>query len=175
MHKECNEISALLTIGYQGALIDDFVATLKFEMVDVLIDIRDVPVSRKKGFSKKVLAEELKRTGINYVHLRNLGDPKPGRDAARRGDMTSFERIFRNHLAQDASQQALGVAVQIAAAKRAVLLCFESDHIHCHRSVVAEAMTKRGHFKVHHLKVIPGLCAGATRDQNVVESAYAFG
>ena len=164
-----------MTIGYQGALIDDFVNTLKFAKVNILIDIRDLPVSRKRGFSKKSLAELLKIAGINYIHLGNLGDPKPGRDAARHGDIARFKRIFRHHLAQDASQHALNEAVQIAAVNRAVLLCFESDHSHCHRSLVAEAMAKRGNFNVHHLDVIPGLSAEANQNQNVVESAYAFG
>lgn len=141
----------LLTIGYEGASIGDFVATLKLADVEVLIDIRDVPNSRKPGFSKKRLAEILEHAGLDYVHLRDLGDPKPGRDAARRGDMEGFERIFRAHLTRDASQDALTTAVDIATRSRAALLCFERDHACCHRTIVAEAMAGRKPFKVRHL------------------------
>ena len=102
---------SLFTIGYEGASIADFVATLRAVNVDVLIDVRDVPISRKPGFSKRVLAQRLGDVGIEYVHLRDLGDPKPGRDAARRGDFKEFERIFREHLEREKSQIALSEAV----------------------------------------------------------------
>jgi uncharacterized protein (DUF488 family) len=141
----------LLTIGYEGASIDDFIATLNHSDVEVLIDIRDVPVSRKRGFSKRRLAEILENAGLDYLHLRDLGDPKPGREAARRGDMDGFELIFRAHLARDASQEALTTAVEVATRSRAALLCFERDHACCHRAIVAEAMSDRMPFKVRHL------------------------
>ena len=102
-----------------------------------LIDIRDVPVSRKRGFSKKALSATLEGAGVGYVHLRDLGDPKPGRDAARRGDMQTFERIFRAHLEGREAQEALEQAVEITSGVRACLLCFERDHSGCHRAIVA--------------------------------------
>ena len=165
----------LLTIGYEGASIDDFIATLKLADVEVLIDIRDVPVSRKRGFSKKHLAEILEHAGLDYIHLRDLGDPKPGREAARRGDIEGFERIFRAHLARDAAQEALATAVDIATRSRAALLCFERDHACCHRAIVAEAMTDRKPFKVRHLGVRPGLATERNHRYDGVGPASAFG
>ncbi len=168
-------MSTLLTIGYEGASIDDFIATLKLANVEVLIDIRDVPVSRKRGFSKTPLAEALERAELDYVHLRDLGDPKPGRDAARRGDIENFERIFRAHLAHDVSQEALTVAVDIAMRARATLLCFERDHACCHRSIVAEAMADREPFKVRHLGVRQGLASEWNHGYDGVGRACALG
>lgn len=168
-------MSTLLTIGYEGALIDDFVATLKLANVDVLIDIRDVPVSRKRGFSKKSLARALESAGLDYIHLRDLGDPKPGRDAARRGDIEAFERIFRAHLARDVSQEALTKAVEIATRVRASLLCFERNHAHCHRSIVAEAMGDREPFEVRHLGVRHGIATKWSHGYDGLGRAYAVG
>jgi len=152
-------MNTLMTIGYEGALIDDFIATLKRVDVEVLIDIRDVPISRKRGFSKKSLATALEGAGLDYIHLRDLGDPKPGRDAARRGDIEGFERIFRAHLARDVSQVALARAVDIASRARATLLCFERDPACCHRTIVAAAMADRAPFEVRHLGVRRGLAS----------------
>ena len=168
-------MSAVLTIGYEGSSIDDFIATLKTANVEVLIDIRDVPVSRKRGFSKKLLAEALEAAGLDYVHLRDLGDPKPGRDAARRGDMEAFNRIFRGHLARDVSQAALSQAIEIASRFRACLLCFERDHACCHRSIVAEAMAGREALKVHHLGVRHGLAKEWNHGGNGAGRTFAFG
>jgi len=71
------------TIGYEGAEIGDFVATLLHFEIDTLIDIRDVPLSRKRGFAKSALAEILRANSVEYVHLKGLGDPKEGREAWR--------------------------------------------------------------------------------------------
>ena len=121
-------MSTILTIGYEGSTIEDFVATLKLADVQVLIDIRDVPVSRKRGFSKKALAATLESAGVEYVHLRELGDPKPGREAARRGNMEAFERIFRAHLKGREAQEALEKALDLSSDVCACLLCYERDH-----------------------------------------------
>lgn len=166
---------ALMTIGYEGASIEDFVATLRHTAIEVLVDVRDVPISRKPGFSKKLLAKRLNEAGIRYIHLRELGNPKPGREAARQGKVEIFERIFRSHLARPDSQEALSQAAGIAAQNRAALLCFESDHSDCHRSIVAGFIAKREQLSVRHLNVIQGLSAKVDRNQNVVEGACALG
>lgn len=150
-------MSDLLTIGYEGARREDFIATLTAAKAEIVIDVREVPVSRKRGFSKNVLADALKAAGIGYVHLRALGTPKPGREAARRGDAGTFERIFRTHLSGDPAQEALSEAVDIATSGRACLVCLERDHSRCHRSIVAEAMCERADFVVRHLAVRSGL------------------
>jgi uncharacterized protein (DUF488 family) len=168
-------VSTVLTIGYEGASIEDFVATLKLANVEVLIDIRDVPVSRKRGFSKKALSETLEKSGLRYVHLRDLGDPKPGRDAARRGDMSAFQSIFRNHLQSEGAQDALDRALDISMGARACLLCFERDHACCHRAIVAEEMANREAVQIRHIGVRHGLAEEIDHDERGDERAYAFG
>ena len=83
-------MSVVYTIGYEGTDIDRFVATLKAVGVRRLADVRALPLSRKKGFSKNKLAERLQTEGIDYLPFRQLGDPKPGRDAAGRDSTTNF-------------------------------------------------------------------------------------
>ena len=78
------------TIGYEGADLFDFLATLKHAEVSLLVDIRELPASRRKGFSKNALQENLESVGIQYIHLRDLGDPKEGRLAARTGNFKDF-------------------------------------------------------------------------------------
>ena len=168
-------MSTILTIGYEGSTIEDFVATLKLADVQVLIDIRDVPLSRKRGFSKKALAATLESAGVEYVHLRDLGDPKPGREAARRGNMEAFERIFRAHLKGREAQEALEKALDISSDVCACLLCYERDHAGCHRTIVAEEMANREAIPIRHLGVRHGLgdetCDGDFKN----ERAFAIG
>ena len=144
---------SLYTVGYEGSDIDPFIATLKAVGIEHVIDIRDVPVSRKLGFSKKSLSVALLQVGIGYTHLKPLGDPKPGRDAMRQGDYQAFLKVYDAHVATKEAQEALGDAVNIAKTSKAVLLCFEREPRYCHRLIVAEHMGELAPFTVRHLGV----------------------
>jgi uncharacterized protein (DUF488 family) len=160
---EAGSMTTLHTIGYEGCSIEDFVSTLAHAGIDTLIDIRDVPISRKRGFSKRSFTQSLAERGITYVHLRELGDPKPGRDAARRGDIQGFQRIFRSHLEGEDAQDGLTSAVEIAFGSPSCLLCFEREPACCHRSIVAEAMSARADIQIRHLEVRRGISAELSR------------
>lgn len=130
-------MTSLMTIGYEGSTIDDFVKTLEVAGVQVLVDVRAVTVSRKKGFSKNGLAARLEKHGIRYIHAKHLGDPKPGREAARAGDFVTFRKVFGEHLATEAAQQAVREVADIAIEKLTCLMCYERDPSTCHRQIVA--------------------------------------
>lgn len=132
------------TIGYEGTDIDRFVATLKAVGIKCVADVRALALSRKKGFSKKSLAARLEAEGIDYLHFVELGDPKPGREAARAGRVTEFRAIYEAHLDSPEAQQALGRLLVAAREVPTCLLCFERDPETCHRSIVAGEMAESG-------------------------------
>lgn len=131
----------LSTIGYEGATIQEFVATLQQAAIRLVIDVRAVPLSRKKGFSKTQLSEYLRAHKIEYVHLRGLGDPKEGREAARAGNYALFLKIFGRHMRSDEAIEALEVAAELVQAQRACLMCYEADYEKCHRTIVADHLS----------------------------------
>ena len=128
----------LATIGYESQTQDKVIADLRAAGVEVLIDVRAVASSRRAGFSKSLLAASLAEAGIEYVHLRQLGTPKAGRDAARKGRIAEMQAIFEDHLAEPAAQVELVRATEIAGHRRAALLCYEADAACCHRAIVAD-------------------------------------
>ena len=90
----------ILTIGYEGTSLADFLATLKAAGVQRLLDIRELPISRRKGFSKSALSKALAETGIAYCHERALGSPREIRYRLREdGDLARFFSDFREYLA----------------------------------------------------------------------------
>jgi uncharacterized protein (DUF488 family) len=147
---------AICTIGYEGGTVDAFVRALKRARVELVLDIRAAPVSRKKGFSKNQLAAHLFEAGIGYRHLRGLGTPKRGRDAARGGDLESFERIFLEHMEEPEALLDLGEAIALAEAQQICLLCLERDPEHCHRMIVANRMVEQTGQELRHLFVRSG-------------------
>lgn len=133
-------MKTLATIGYESATQDDVIERLRRAGVQVLIDVRAVAASRRAGFSKGVLAASLQAAGIDYVHLRQLGTPKTGRDAARAGRVDEMHAIYEDHLREPAAQLELARAAEIAGERKAALLCYEADVHHCHREIVAERL-----------------------------------
>ncbi len=143
----------LLTIGYEGCTIGGVLTTLRKANVSLLIDVRAVAASRKPGFSKRQLAAGLDETGIGYVHLQRLGTPKPGREAVRAGHPERMVPIFNTHMETLEAQLALAEAKAVAVKGRCCLLCFERDHRHCHRHLVAEMIVTETGQMIDHLEV----------------------
>lgn len=143
----------LTTIGYEKAHLEHFVGTLQEAGIDVLVDIRDRAQSRRKGFSKTALSNRLSEAGIEYLHFRNLGDPKEGREAARSGDYARFRKIFGKVMASSDAQADLEKLAELAKQKVICLLCYERDHKQCHRKIVADELETTLGVKTKHLGV----------------------
>jgi uncharacterized protein (DUF488 family) len=116
-----------------------------------VVDVRAVAASRRPGFSKTALAGALSERGIGYLHLRPLGTPKAGREAARKGRIGEMREIFEGQLETPEAELAMEQALAAALERRAALLCFEADAGQCHRAVVAERLAKRARFEVRDL------------------------
>lgn len=135
-------MNRLATIGYEGDTQAGVIGRLQDAGVKTLIDVRAIAASRRAGFSKTVLAASLAEAGIAYVHLRALGTPKPGRDAARAGRTAEMQKIFAAHMQEPDAMAALAHAEAIARDTPACLLCFEADHRRCHRALLAAMMQR---------------------------------
>ena len=144
------------TIGYEGADLFDFLATLKHAEVSLLVDIRELPASRRKGFSKNALRENLESVGIQYIHLRDLGDPKEGRLAARMGKFNDFRRIFYNHMNKEEAKNGIIEVLELINNYIVCLLCYERSPNNCHRSIVSEFIIKESGAKANHIGVRAG-------------------
>jgi uncharacterized protein (DUF488 family) len=133
----------IYTIGYEGATVDTFLAALSAAGVQRVIDVRALPLSRRPGFSKSALAAALKEVGIDYVHLKPLGTPKPGRDAAKKGDVATLTAVYEAQLALPEAQVAAAQMLALADELPSALLCFERDPCHCHRTLLLDAVSEK--------------------------------
>lgn len=128
------------TIGYEGARVDDVVAALADAKVEVLADIRYLPLSRRPGFSKSALAAAMHEAGIEYRHVKSLGTPAEGRAAARRGDHAELARVYAGQLELPEALAAMAALRDLASDKRVALLCYEREAAECHRSLLIDAL-----------------------------------
>lgn len=130
----------IFTIGYEQTTVADFVATLTAAGVARVLDVRAVAASRRPGFSKSALAANLAAAGIAYEHLRALGTPKEGREAARRGDMAALDRVYAGQLESPEAQAQAAILLDRAAGEPVALLCYERDPRQCHRTLLLDAV-----------------------------------
>jgi len=150
----------IFTIGYEGAALADFVQVLKDAQVNILLDVREIPISRRKGFSKTALGNALAEVGIAYRHEKQLGSPKIIRHRLRKdGDYQRFFRAFERYLA---GQRSLLEDLADALKGNVALMCYEKNHEDCHRRSVADALAKILAKRPIHL----GICDHAGKASN---------
>jgi uncharacterized protein (DUF488 family) len=129
----------IFTIGYEGTTVPEFIAALQKAGVERVIDVRALPLSRRPGFSKTPLRTALAEVGIDYVHLKALGTPAEGREAARAKRQAELERIYSGQLELPEAMVQSAEMLELAREKPSALLCMERDPVHCHRTLLVRA------------------------------------
>jgi uncharacterized protein (DUF488 family) len=138
------------TIGYEGLDLHAFMSLLNEHGIETVVDIRELPLSRKPGFSKKALANVLNFSGIEYVHMVYLGCPKAVRDRYREnGNWRRYTEGFLKHL--KAQKAAIAELSDLVHSSNCALLCYEADFKFCHRSMVANAVREHCGAGVEHI------------------------
>lgn len=141
----------VFTIGYEGLDIDAFMSLLAEHGIDTIVDVRELPLSRKPGFSKKALTNILNISGREYVHMVDLGCPKLVRDRYREdGNWKRYTEGFLKYL--KTQDDAIVELSTLAATSNCALLCYEADSNFCHRSMVANAVKDYCGARVTHIK-----------------------
>jgi uncharacterized protein (DUF488 family) len=142
----------LMTIGYEGFSPAAFFELLQRCKVSMIVDVRELPISRRAGFAKRALSAGLESHGIKYIHMVALGCPRNVRHAYRDdGDWGQYTRRFKAYL--ETQSPALEALSELVTQERCCLLCFEEDYNFCHRSFIAERVASfiDGIYRVYHL------------------------
>lgn len=143
-----DETRVLWTIGYERDTPESLARALKERGVQQVVDVRELPLSRRKGFSKTPLSEHLASHGLSYIHQRELGAPKEVRKPfLENRDFSAFREGYLAHL--EGQEEGLDRLVQEASRKRTAILCVEQVHSMCHRQFIAAALSERG-FEIRH-------------------------
>lgn len=133
---------SLHTIGYEGRDIDGFISELQESGIDTLVDVRDIPLSRKKGFSKTPLSERLKENNIEYIHLKELGSPKDLREKVKAdGDYEYFFNEYSEYI--QTQTQVMENLYRVVINNNSCIMCFEKDPSTCHRLILAQELKRK--------------------------------
>lgn len=135
-------MNQLFLTGYEKETIKEFLDKLNRANITTLIDVREIPLSRKNGFSRINLEQTLKEEGINYYHFQALGSPSKIRIQLKKdGDYLEFFKAYRDYLKKKLTviKSLLNI---VSTKKHPALLCFEKDCELCHRSIIASELIK---------------------------------
>jgi uncharacterized protein (DUF488 family) len=116
-----------------------FASHLRDAGVERLIDVRELPISRRKGYAKTALGEALGEERIEYVHMRSLGNPKQYRDLYKSGKVEEGRELYTAYL-QAEQRGALEMLASMLPEKKTALMCVEHDATVCHRTVILESL-----------------------------------
>jgi hypothetical protein len=117
----------------------EFAKFLRAAGVERLIDVRELPISRRRGYAKTALGETLGAEKIEYVHMRKLGNPKQYRDLYKSGKVEEGRELYTAYL-QGEQREALELLASILPEKKTALMCVEGDASVCHRTVILESL-----------------------------------
>lgn len=132
----------IVSIGYEGRTIEEFVRVLVDQGVETVVDVRLTPLSRKPGFSKTKLSDALAAAGIEYRHLRVLGNQKENRAPFREGRIDAGREAFRAAIDNPVAEKAIEDLSSLIEDRVVAILCFEADQHLCHRHVVIDEVTR---------------------------------
>ncbi|MFC2169547.1 DUF488 family protein [Acidobacteriota bacterium] len=146
------KVRDFFTIGYEGREIEEFISYLKYFKVSRLIDVREIPLSRKIGFSKSSLKEKLASAEIEYVHLKSLGSPKEIRKKLKTDhNFKYFFKAYSSYL--DNNQSAIEDVLKYITDGINCIMCFEKSPDICHRSTVVNKIKEYNgkELKIKHI------------------------
>jgi uncharacterized protein (DUF488 family) len=140
------------TIGHSTRSPEEFLSILKSFNIEVLIDIRTFPGSRRyPHFNKESLSESLAQNGIHYLHFIELGGRrKPLPDSVNTAWRHPSFRGYADHMQTPEFLKAISELQDIASSKRVAYMCSESMWWKCHRALVSDYLKAKG-WNVQHI------------------------
>jgi uncharacterized protein (DUF488 family) len=149
---EHGDLTLVVSVGHGARSIDAFLDLLDAGGVELVVDVRTAPGSRRHPhFGKDALAESLAARGIGYRWEPDLGgfrapDPRSPHTALRHDAF----RGYADHMGTEPFRAALARVIEAARAGHPAVMCSESVWWRCHRRLIADALVARG-CRVQHL------------------------
>ncbi len=140
------------TIGHSTHPLDEFIAMLKSFQIQVVVDIRSFPGSRKfPQYNKEALEVSLPQHHLRYLHLKKLGGRRKVKPDSQN---TSWHhpafRGYADFMETEMFAEGISELEQIASTERTAYMCSEVLWWRCHRSMVSDYLKAKG-WNVNHI------------------------
>ncbi len=145
----------IYTIGHSTRTLEHFVAMLQSFNIEMIVDIRSFPGSRRyPHFNKENLEVSLPEKNINYVHLKLLGGRRPvKKDSKNAGWRHPAFRGYADYMETDDFKKGIDELEQIAIKQKTAYMCSEAVWWRCHRSMVSDYLKLNGWIVFHIMEI----------------------
>jgi uncharacterized protein (DUF488 family) len=139
------------TIGHSTRSIEKFLALLKAHNIEALVDVRHFPGSRRyPHFGKEQLAKMLRKAGIEYYHLAELGGRRrPRSDSPNTAWRNEAFRGYADYMQTNAFADGIKRLLEIVRQRRVAMMCAEAVWWRCHRGLIADYLKANGYTVLH--------------------------
>lgn len=136
----------IFTIGHSTRPIEEFIGLLRANGIARLVDVRTVPKSRHNPqFAIDALGRSLGKAGIAYVHLETLGGlRRAAKDSKNTGWRNASFRGYADYMATPGFAEGLDELMDLAKRDVTAIMCAEAVPWRCHRSLIADVLSKKG-------------------------------
>jgi uncharacterized protein (DUF488 family) len=145
-------VYTLYTIGHSDRLLEQFIGLLKAHGIKQVVDVRTIPRSRHNPqFNKADFAKSLRNKKIGYRHMKKLGGLRHTKVNSQNLGWNNLSfRGFADYMGTQEFDTAIEKLKSIARKKKTAIMCAEAVPWRCHRSLIADALTKQC-WKVFHI------------------------
>jgi len=141
----------IFTIGHSTRSGEEFAQLLTAHGVEVLVDVRSFPGSRRyPQFNRAALAELLAKVNIEYKHEPRLGGRRtPRKDSHNTAWKNASFRAYADHMETDEFEKGVEDLLELAGQRRVAYMCAEALWWRCHRSLISDFLKAAGHTVIH--------------------------
>lgn len=133
----------LLSIGYEGRSLENYLNRLLHANVSLLCDVRRNAISRKYGFSKSTLARACEGVGIRYEHVPELGIESSQRKGLKtEADFAGLFRKYERNTLPKKKAVLRQILDWLTSGETVALTCYEREASQCHRNCVTDALRR---------------------------------
>ena len=144
-------MSTVWTVGHSTRSEEEFVGILIAHGVQVLVDVRSFPGSRRyPQFNRTALSESLAKAGIEYKHEPRLGGRRTSRaDSHNTAWRNAQFRGYADHMETEVFRKGVEELLELAGDARVAVMCAEAVWWRCHRGLLADYLKANGHTVIH--------------------------
>ena len=147
----------IYTLGHSTLSIQDFLAIIEEYEIEVIVDVRSQPYSKKNPqFNQKYFEKWLNKAGYDYLHLEDLGGRRSYSEEVSSELTDGWDKqIFKNYASytfSDNYKKAIDKLISLSKEKTIAIMCANLLPWNCHRLLIANTLTFKNLNVVHIVK-----------------------
>ena len=166
----------IYTIGHSTRTQQHFIEMLQSFSIEVLVDIRSYPGSKRyPHFNKENLEINLPGNNIRYVHLKSLGGRRQTNPGSKN---TSWKNVsfrgYADYMETNEFKNAIQELEVTAIKQRTAYMCSEAVWWRCHRSLVSDYLKANGWTVYHIMEIEKSTEHTYTKPANIIDGKLSY-